>query len=707
MKFYDLRSALSETRLGEMTNTNECIDSVMLVLQNMLFSVDVRKFENFRLINIVSSESGFTFTWESKSTSSTCPRCGTISYSERHTYNKRVVIDEPILGLPVMHCLKVKLYFCHHCIENGSENSFVENISSICRRPYIKTTTNLDERIVNDGIDRSANGLADDYDGNIRISPGTILNRIKEAGGMVTEKNLTETENVKVLSVDDNNARKGASSTANTVVVDIDRHIILVVAKGADSEVAKEIFKRFPEAEKLSRDRACAYSKAGNDCGLEQVADIFHLVSNAHDAVKEALSKGLDYNIYTKEGDGWVELPFSAPLPEVSGEAETVLVTTLTDDDITRRVHLASISAKQEKKYRTVIELLRLHDQGLSSREIDSRLGITRAERTKLYSEAADVINGVEEKIDEYFANSDKGKTRQKTIGKRSKPSSDSIVAPYEDVVMKMVSEGGNHRNILPVIQELGYTGSPNAIYQYILKKRNEDALDTNSNTTTQEGVMQRPPKVSIQRVTKTAVYKFVLHEAAVRRESKKNEEICEVLGVESNLQPDLAIEKDVKIKSSAFYSDSVASIISGTKKEPTSKKKVEKPDYNAVAEKNPIVGESIDFLFDLHHFIDNADIQGLDQFIIKYTASATVPFVTYAKGIKEDYDSVKNAILNRDVNNGMIEGFNDKIKLLRKIRYGRAKEELINAVSVLSTQPRFRYHNYPVVKYRKPMQVA
>jgi len=48
-----------------------------------------------------------------------------------------------------------------------------------------------------------------------------------------------------------------------------------------------------------------------------------------------------------------------------------------------------------------------------------------------------------------------------------------------------------------------------------------------------------------------------------------------------------------------------------------------------------------------------------------------------------------------------MIEGFNNKIKLLRKTRYGRAKEVLINAISVLSTQARFRYSDYPAVKYK------
>ena len=118
-------------------------------------------------------------------------------------------------------------------------------------------------------------------------------------------------------------------------------------------------------------------------------------------------------------------------------------------------------------------------------------------------------------------------------------------------------------------------------------------------------------------------------------------------------------------------------------------------------------MGQSIGFLSDLHCCIDNADIQGLDQFVAKYSACGIQPFETYAKGLKEDYDAMKNAILNRGINNGMIEGFNDKIKLLRKIRYGRAKEELINAVSVLSTQPRFRYCDHAVVRGKHHRRAA
>ena len=84
-----------------------------------------------------------------------------------------------------------------------------------------------------------------------------------------------------------------------------------------------------------------------------------------------------------------------------------------------------------------------------------------------------------------------------------------------------------------------------------------------------------------------------------------------------------------------------------------------------------------------------------LQSFIDKYLGSEYEPFKKYAKGLLEDFDAVKNAILNRHINNGAIEGVNNKIKLLRRIRYGRAKIELLCAFSVLSSIPRFAYSNY------------
>ena len=98
---------------------------------------------------------------------------------------------------------------------------------------------------------------------------------------------------------------------------------------------------------------------------------------------------------------------------------------------------------------------------------------------------------------------------------------------------------------------------------------------------------------------------------------------------------------------------------------------------------------------------IDNASVPGLIAFINNYKACGVDLFETYAKGLDEDSNAVKNAILNRNISNGPIEGINNKIKLIRRTRYGRAKIELTNALAVLSSVKRFRYTDYVVVKNR------
>ncbi len=224
---YSLREELSKaTKLAPLIGLDEYLNNLLIVVQNGIFCMDLNRFEQFILVDLVT-DSGYTFLWHSKSTQSTCPRCSTISTHQRHTYKTRIVIDEEILGKPVNHVMRLMQYICDHCIQSGADKtSFVEDVTMI-RRPYRKTTTALDEKIVNEGINRSANGLAKDYMGRIDISRETILRRVKEAGGMVTEKKLTETQGISALSVDDNNARKGNPSTACTVVIDAETHNIL------------------------------------------------------------------------------------------------------------------------------------------------------------------------------------------------------------------------------------------------------------------------------------------------------------------------------------------------------------------------------------------------------------------------------------------------------------------------------------------------
>jgi transposase len=98
-----------------------------------------------------------------------------------------------------------------------------------------------------------------------------------------------------------------------------------------------------------------------------------------------------------------------------------------------------------------------------------------------------------------------------------------------------------------------------------------------------------------------------------------------------------------------------------------------------------------------MHNAFDGGSAILLHEFISKYIESEYEAFTKYAKGLKQDLKAVENAILNRHISNGPIEGVNNKIKLLRRIRYGRAGAELVNAVSVLSSIPKFTYAAYAI----------
>jgi hypothetical protein len=569
---FNLLSELNASSIRDnLLQPNETLSRILLVIKGLFFEIDCNFFKNLQLMNIIRDEEGYQFFWHSSSEIAQCPRCGQTSPLKRGTLKERSLIGEGILGKSVTHILKLRQFLCENCHSQGNPQSFVEDISDICGYQR-KTTRQLDEKMVNDAIYRSANGLASDYSGMVNISGETILNRVKEAGAMVTTKNLTDTDHVKVLSVDDNNGRKGNSSTASTVIIDAESHIILAVAEGANSGTAEQLFERFTEAQGLSRDRAGAYTKAGDNCNLKQYADVFHLTQNGHDAVKDVLSKELPHNIYLCEGEGWVGLPTSnGTAMDAETVEDTVHATMLTVEDIDLRVKLSRLTAKQEQKYRMSIELLQLYDQGLSTNEIIKRMGTTRAQQRNLLRDLADTINGVEDKIDrnqEYIPVT----LRQNTTSENPKKSSKSIVAPYGDTVMRMVEEGHTQRTIYPVIKEMGFGGCEKTIYHYISKRRNEDSVKNLSIGLTEDisenSAIRRPPRVSMKHTTKTMVYRFVLHEVSEERKKQNGCNIEVTAPIPAELLNEAVSENTSTKRQNSFLSEEMAGIIMGKKPE-------------------------------------------------------------------------------------------------------------------------------------------
>jgi transposase len=199
-----------------------------------------------------------------------------------------------------------------------------------------------------------------------------------------------------------------------------------------------------------------------------------------------------------------------------------------------------------------------------------------------------------------------------------------------------------------------------------------------------------------MQRTTKTNVYRFVLHEASEERKKQNGCNVEATVPMLVELPDDTtSAESPPQKKQNSFCSDEIANIIVGKERE--ERKKKETINFKELEKNHPVIRASIDFLCDMHQVFDGGSVLLLDEFITKYAASEYETFAKYVNGLKNDFEAVKNAILNRHISNGPIEGVNNKIKLLRRIRYGRAGPELLNAVSVLSSIPKFTYSAYSV----------
>ncbi len=152
-----------------------------------------------------------------------------------------------------------------------------------------------------------------------------------------------------------------------------------------------------------------------------------------------------------------------------------------------------------------------------------------------------------------------RGKPRYFLIEAISAVSSPQTNAPVPRKISRfMVKSGGNHRTIHPVIQNMGYSGSCNAIYQYILKLRKEHPEQFQYN---QE---ESPPELTIESYPRDKVYSGILNEAAKSR--PKNEA--------AKKDTQIATKKASSKRSHSPFNKKVTDLILGPAKEDDEEKK-------------------------------------------------------------------------------------------------------------------------------------
>ena len=669
--------------------------------------------ECLALENIERTGKEIRYYWSSNSDHAECPDCHTMSYHERKDYQCRPIQDIAINGLAVYHDTKLKRFYCDN--PECKTRIFVERFYEFTEEKARKTIR-FKERCRALALACGALGAERELraEGSV-VCDDMIIKYLKDVASEEIKMNLTR-DDVKIISIDDFNTRKGDSSSGCTVFIDHDTHKILIIIKGTTKEAVQKVLEKFPSVEFLSRDRACGISSAGDACGKIQVADRYHLVENIHKAIYEALMAEMPANIFLKEGDGWVKV-------EQDSEKKENLVT-VPDEDIEKRIQLAGLTADKAKKYRNTLKMLEMSDKGLRTADIAKALEIPYKEVTGLRRSAATTINEVQDKINrriEKYPINSKGQGKppadgnRKTLGPKPRPASESIVEPYRDIVVEMWNAGNSHHKIHPVITEKGFTGTKSAVYQYIWKLEYEDPCVLTrkikqkkpSESWIDSFNMQEAQSISdveLKSVSRKHVYNSILKECkSSRKKSDQPED-----GAEPENRVDNPISSDdnedktvneIKIKSKkpamAKYSpleQEYLDLIYGVDEENseneanpviTDKKT---PVYEEIKDIYPIVSILSTFLMDFHSFLDANDVMLLDSFIIKYTDNKIDSISQFVNGLIKDYNAVKNCLLYPHISNGPVEGINSRTKYIHRRGGGRASVELLNAYRVLAS---------------------
>jgi len=101
--------------------------------------------------------------------------------------------------------------------------------------------------------------------------------------------------------------------------------------------------------------------------------------------------------------------------------------------------------------------------------------------------------------------------------------------------------------------------------------------------------------------------------------------------------------------------------------------------DIAYIIGKYPQVFEIQQCIIEFREIYNAKSLGLLDQFIESYSVSSNKPLCSFASGLRVDIEAVKNSVTS-DLSNGFVEGVNNKIKLIKRMMFGRAKIDLLRA---------------------------
>ena len=212
-----------------------------------------------------------------------CPDCGTSSRF-RHSSYQRTLRDFPAQGTPVTICAQVTRWRCRN--DRCDRRVFAERDPRLAA-PYARRTARLAGivRLFGHSVGgRPSERLMANL--GMPMSGTTILRSVKEIAGAHPNRAV-----VRVAGIDEWAWRKGTNF--GTIIVDLERRRVVDLLADRSATTTADWFKRHPEIEVVSRDRAGIYANAARQAAPQarQVADRFHLLKNFRETIERQLGR--------------------------------------------------------------------------------------------------------------------------------------------------------------------------------------------------------------------------------------------------------------------------------------------------------------------------------------------------------------------------------------------------------------------------------
>jgi transposase len=98
---------------------------------------------------------------------------------------------------------------------------------------------------------------------------------------------------------------------------------------------------------------------------------------------------------------------------------------------------------------------------------------------------------------------------------------------------------------------------------------------------------------------------------------------------------------------------------------------------YEVIIKKYPTLGKVYELLRAFHELVFSKKVDLLDSWMLQAEKLDIVEINYYVSGLKNDISAVKNAIILQ-FNNGLAEGSVNKLKVIKRIMYGRCSFKLL-----------------------------